>query len=74
MGMTLSGQGMLLAGWPGLIDTLEEGLLVCPFPEGALAPDIGFDLVTTNEARQRPEVITFCDWLLATARATPSFH
>ena len=69
----ISGQGVILAGWPALMDTLREGLLVCPFKNTVLETDIGFDLVTTADARQRPEVAGFCDWLLETASDVDPF-
>ncbi len=69
----ISGQGVILAGWPALMDTLEEGLLVCPFGDSIVETDIGFDLVTTVDARQRPEVSAFCEWLLETASAVTPF-
>lgn len=67
-----AGQGVMLAGWPALQDTLEAGLLVCPFDDCIVETDIGFDLVTTHEARGRPEVMAFIDWLLDVAsKVTP---
>ena len=62
-----AGQGVMLAGWPALQDTLDAGLLVCPFEDSIVETDIGFDLVTTHEAHQRPEVAAFVSWLLAIA-------
>ena len=70
----ISGQGVILAGWPTLMDTLEEGLLVCPFKESIAETDLGFDLVTTVEAKRRPEVSAFCDWLLDIASTVPSIR
>lgn len=70
----ISGQGIILAGWPALMDTLNEGLLVCPFKNAVIETDIGFDLVTTADARQRPEVAEFCEWLLNTAAGVDPFH
>ncbi|MEM7121971.1 MAG: LysR substrate-binding domain-containing protein [Pseudomonadota bacterium] len=64
-----SGQGVILAGWPTLSDSLDAGLLVCPFADSTVETDIGFDVVTTIEATKRPEVCAFVDWLIETARA-----
>ncbi|MEM9147406.1 MAG: LysR substrate-binding domain-containing protein [Pseudomonadota bacterium] len=62
-----SGQGVMLAGWPAMADTLEAGLLVCPFAGGIVETDIGFDLVTREDADQRPEVAAFTTWLISLA-------
>lgn len=62
-----AGQGVMLAGWPALQDTLDAGLLVCPFKDSIVETDIGFDLVTQHETYQRPEVAAFVDWLTAAA-------
>lgn len=70
----ISGQGVILAGWPALVDTLEEGLLVCPFENSVTETDIGFDLVTTQDALDRPEVQAFCDWVLETAATVEPMH
>lgn len=64
----ISGQGVLLAGWPALQDPMEAGLLVCPIPEQIDSTDIGFDVVTTKAAAQRPAVAAFVDWLIGTAQ------
>ncbi|MEM9044425.1 MAG: LysR substrate-binding domain-containing protein [Pseudomonadota bacterium] len=68
----VSGQGVLLAGWPALQDTIEAGLLICPFPEHVQRTDIGFDVVTTEDAASRPEVAAFIDWLTGIAGESPS--
>lgn len=62
-----SGRGVILAGWPVLQDQIEAGLLVCPFPNLRLKTDIGYDVVTTKEACERPDVSAFVDWLLKIA-------
>lgn len=66
----VSGQGILLGGWPALQDPMEAGLLVCPFPEHFQATDIGFDVVTTKDAAGKPEVAIFVDWLVRVACAS----
>lgn len=63
----ISGQGVLLAGWPGAYDPMKTGLLECPFPDSLERTDIGFDVVTQNEAAQRPDVAAFVDWLVEAA-------
>lgn len=68
----ISGQGVLLAGWPALQDPLQAGLLVCPFPHEAQTTDVGFDVVTAMETAERPEVTLFVKWLTATAKHSAS--
>ncbi len=63
-----SGQGVILASWPILKDPLDAGLLVQLFPDSVRSTDIGYDLVTTNEACKRPAVTAFTEWLLGIAR------
>lgn len=68
----ISGQGVLLAGWPALQDTMEADLLVCPLPKHIHATDIGFDVVTTEAAAQKPSVLAFVDWLVQIAEESSS--
>lgn len=68
----ISGQGVLLAGWPALQDTMEAALLFCPLPEHIYTTDIGFDVVTTEAAAQKPSVLAFVDWLVHTAEESSS--
>lgn len=62
-----AGQGVILAGWPALEDTLDAGLLVAPFPNSLVETDIGFDVVTTKSTSERPEAIAFVEWLTGVA-------
>ncbi|MEM7558588.1 MAG: LysR substrate-binding domain-containing protein [Planctomycetota bacterium] len=62
-----AGQGVILAGWPALEETLGAGLLVSPFQNSVIETDIGFDVVTTAEASRRPGVATFVEWLTGVA-------
>lgn len=64
----IAGQGVVLAGLPILRDLVNQGVLVIPFPDKTMRTDIGFDLVTTPSAQERPEVALFIDWLLTTAK------
>lgn len=59
----IAGQGVVLASWPILREPVEAGLLVRPFAQ-IVTTDIGYDLVTTQEARSRPEVDAFIAWIL----------
>jgi len=65
----IAGQGVLLASWPILKDAFDAKLLVGPFSE-RISTDIGYDLVTTEQAQTRSEVSAFIDWMVATARNT----
>lgn len=69
----ISGQGVLLAGWPGAYDPIKAGLLDCPFPDSVEKTDIGFDVVTTKEASHRHEVAAFVDWLVDAAGLCTEF-
>ncbi len=62
----IAGQGMVLASWPILREAVDAQLLVCPFRE-KVTTDIGYDIVTTGLARNRPEVNAFIDWILEAA-------
>ena len=63
----ISGQGVLLAGWPGVYDPMKTGLLDCPVPDSWERTDIGFDVVTLKDTAQRSEVMAFVDWLAVSA-------
>lgn len=59
----ISGQGFILASKPILQDQFDAGLLVWPFPNSLKLTGIGYDLVMTEGASIRPDVIAFTDWL-----------
>ncbi|MEM7069887.1 MAG: LysR substrate-binding domain-containing protein [Pseudomonadota bacterium] len=69
-----SGQGVILAGWPAMADAMDAGLLVCPFKNGIIETDIGFDLVTLEGVSHRPEVILFIDWIKSIASQMEKFR
>lgn len=60
----ISGQGLILASWPILLDPLEAGLLVQPFPQYAESTGLGYDLATTAASLERPEVLAFNNWIV----------
>ena len=64
----IAGQGVTLASGPILRDQITAGLLVCPFAEEVVL-DIGYDVVTTRQAAERPEVADFIAWILQEAVA-----
>jgi LysR family glycine cleavage system transcriptional activator len=58
----VAGQGVVLGSTPILRSLVEAKLLVNPFPHKVVT-DIGYDLVTTERARARPEVASFLEWI-----------
>lgn len=58
----IAGQGVVLGSTPILRSLVEAKLLLNPFPH-KVTTDIGYDLVTTERARTRPEVASFLDWI-----------
>lgn len=65
----IAGQGVILGSRPVLARLVEAGLLVDPF-KISVATDIGYDLVTTDRAKCRPEVRDFINWIAAEAGAS----
>ena len=63
----VAGQGVILGSWPVLQNLVQANLLVSPLPE-RVQTDIGYDLVTTGQTMQRPEVRRFMDWISEAAR------
>ncbi len=63
----ISGQGLILASWPILLDPLEAGLLVHLRPNSAESTGLGYDLATTAASLNRPEVAAFKKWILEIA-------
>ncbi|EPJ49736.1 MAG: hypothetical protein OFPI_22950 [Osedax symbiont Rs2] len=59
----IAGQGVILVSKPILSKLFQSGLLTCPFEEKA-TPDIGYDIVTSKQAIQRPEIVAFVNWIL----------
>ena len=64
----IAGQGVILGSRPVLRSLVEANLLVNPVPESAIT-DIGYDLVTTDKALARAEVISFLDWIVKQANS-----
>lgn len=60
----ISGQGLILASWPILLDPIEAGLLVQPFPRYTESTGLGYDLVTKADSVEKPEVAAFRNWFL----------
>lgn len=67
MQAAVSGQGVVLAGWPAMLDPLRTKMLICPLPDEVEATQIGFDLVTTEDMATTSKVSSFVDWLTEVA-------
>ena len=65
----IAGHGVVLGSQPILRDIMAAGLLVNPFGV-MLDTSIGYDLVMTPEARDRPQVQYFADWIASETRQT----
>jgi LysR family transcriptional regulator, glycine cleavage system transcriptional activator len=68
MQAAIAGQGVILGSMPILRSLVEARLLVNPFPD-KVTTDVGYDLVTTERAKGRPEVFSFIDWILREAKS-----
>jgi LysR family transcriptional regulator, glycine cleavage system transcriptional activator len=70
----LTGQGIVLARTPLVAEQLRSGDLVEPLPQLRIDSPMAFWLILSPRARSsatvRPEVLAFCDWLKAQAKAT----
>jgi len=62
----IAGQGIVLGSRPIVQDALDAGLLVAPFAEH-IKSRLGYDVVTTEAALERPEVAAFVEWIRAAA-------
>jgi LysR family transcriptional regulator, glycine cleavage system transcriptional activator len=69
----IAGQGIILGSKPVLARLVDAGLLIDPF-DIKVTTDIGYDLVTTERARRRPEVQSFIRWIATEAGAGATGH
>jgi LysR family glycine cleavage system transcriptional activator len=67
----IAGQGVVLGSAPVFRSLVEARLLINPFQEKVMT-DIGYDLVTTERATSRPEVLSFANWILQEANPEPT--
>jgi LysR family glycine cleavage system transcriptional activator len=67
----IAGQGIVLGSAPIFTSLVEARLLINPFQEKVMT-DIGYDLVTTERAMGRPEVLSFANWILQEANPEPT--
>ena len=66
----LTGQGIALARRPLVADSLASGDLVEVLPRSRMDSPMAYWLVVSPRSAQRPEIKSFCDWLLAQAKKT----
>ena len=66
----LTGQGVALARLPLVADSLARGDLIELLPASRLDTPLAFWLLVGQHAKERPEVVAFCDWLRVQAQAT----
>lgn len=62
----IAGQGVILGSQPVLKDLTRVKVLISPFRE-CVDTDIGYDVVATKQALQRPEARRFVEWIVAEA-------
>ena len=66
----LTGQGIALCRLPFVADHLTNKDLVELLPSARLDSPLAYWLVVAQRSNQRPEVVAFCDWLMAQAAVT----
>ncbi len=66
----LTGQGVALARMPLVADSLASGDLVEVLPGTRIDTPLAYWLLVAQHAKDRPEVVAFCDWLQVQARLT----
>jgi DNA-binding transcriptional LysR family regulator len=66
----LTGQGIALCRLPFVADHLASKDLVELLPSARLDSPLAYWLVVAQRSTQRPEVVAFCDWLMAQAAIT----
>lgn len=62
----IAGQGVALASYPLAADSLQAGLLICPFKE-SVRNGFGYHLIAAEKRIDRPETQGFLDWIQAEA-------
>jgi LysR family glycine cleavage system transcriptional activator len=66
----LTGQGIVLARLPLVAESLANGDLVEPLARMRMDSPLAYWLVVGPRSAQRPEIKSFCEWLLAQSRIT----
>jgi LysR family glycine cleavage system transcriptional activator len=65
----VAGQGVILGSRPVLQPLLEQSLLIDPFDISS-NPQLGYDIVTTQDALQNKNVERFVNWMLDCVKVT----
>jgi LysR family transcriptional regulator, glycine cleavage system transcriptional activator len=66
----LSGQGIVLARLPMVAESLKSGDLVEPLPSVRLTSPMAYWVIARSGSLDRPEVLSFSNWLQKQARET----
>ena len=66
----LTGQGVVLARLPLVAEALANGDLIEPLPKLRMDSPLTYWLIVGPRSTQRPEIKSFCEWLMAQAKAT----
>lgn len=65
----VAGQGVILGSRPVLQPLLDQELLIDPFNISS-KPELGYDIVTTQDALQNEDVANFVNWMLNRVKET----
>jgi LysR family transcriptional regulator, glycine cleavage system transcriptional activator len=66
----LTGQGIVLARLPLVAEALANGDLIEPLPKLRMDSPMAYWLIVGPRSSQRPEIKSFCEWLMAQSKAT----
>jgi len=66
----LTGQGVVLARLPLVAESLANGDLIEPLPKLRMDSPLTYWLIVGPRSAQRPEIKSFCEWLMAQAKTT----
>ncbi|HVZ42359.1 MAG TPA: LysR substrate-binding domain-containing protein [Ramlibacter sp.] len=66
----LTGQGIVLARLPLVAESLANGDLIEPLPKQRLDSPMAYWLIVGPRSSQRPEIKSFCEWLMAQSKIT----
>ncbi len=66
----LAGQGLVLARLPLVAESLANGDLIEPLPKLRMDSPMAYWLLVGPRSAQRPEIRSFCDWLMTQSRIT----
>jgi DNA-binding transcriptional LysR family regulator len=66
----LAGQGVVLARLPLVAESLANGDLIEPLPKLRMDSPMAYWLIVGPRSAQRPEIKSFCEWLMGQSRIT----